>query len=121
MKSFRKLRDEAFIREVFNQYASKPDDSTEPALDASSVGRVLETGFPGDATALIAEIDLNKDGRVDCEEFVSAVMLPSAAEAWAKRGPWCEIVAGSLPWDTKGAGDDNVLRSIAELSDEEGT
>jgi hypothetical protein len=123
LKSFRKNKDPTFIREIFDRHATKPDSSAEPSMDAASLGHALqELGISGDAAAVLVDMDLDKDGRVDFEEFLSSLTLPSAAEAWAKRGAWSEIVAGAIMpcrWELPGAGHESALRSIAELSDED--
>jgi hypothetical protein len=119
LKSFRKIRDEAYIREIFDRYATKSTSTVESALDASTIGKVLQDlGISGNGTGEILGMVLHQDGRVDFEEFLSACSIPSAAEAWAKRGAWCEIVAGCMPQasDKKG---DSALRCIAALSDED--
>ena len=110
------------LQKAFDQHATKSDASADLALDSASLGQALQELGPasGDAQAVLVDMDLNKDGRVDFEEFLSAMTMPSAAEAWAKRGAWWEIVAGSMPCgETKGSGHDDPLRRIAELSDEE--
>jgi hypothetical protein len=111
----RRQRSESFMREVFDRHATKTtdcpdgelrDDQFEVALQDLGVSRDLKASLVADGSS-----------RVDYEKWKAAVAVPSPVDAWARRGPWWQIVADAMP--SQVGTDEDPLRSVSRLTVED--
>jgi hypothetical protein len=58
--------------------------------------------------------DVDRNGHIDCDEFVAAALRPSPIEAWCKQIPWWHAIADAIP---RVADCGQPLRAVALLTD----
>ena len=90
-------RSAQFVHDTFNSHK----DKTKQVILASSLGRALsDLGVHADPTEieeLLKSGDLNDDGGLDFQEFLSLVNKPSPIEEWVGGLPLNQLVSDALP------------------------
>ena len=101
-------RNDEEIKTAFKRYAQEGQQMAKENLSCAL--EMLGVCLPNDADsleALFLEIDLNKNGFIEFDEFLLAVNRQSTIESWSRGIPWWKIVADSVP---KQYSEDNLRR-----------
>jgi hypothetical protein len=107
-------RDNVEIKAVFGKCAKDGERMAKDELPRAL--EMLGVNLPSDADSLEAfflEIDLNKNGLIEFEEFLLAVNRQSSVASWSRGVPWWQIVADSIPKQYS----EDSLRRVSNLSD----
>ena len=107
-------RNIAEIKVTFMKFADGEERMTKK--DLASALQMLGVNLPNNADSLetlFLEIDLNKNGFIEFDEFLLAVNRQSSVESWSRGISWWQIVADSIP---KQHSECN-LRYLSNLSD----
>jgi hypothetical protein len=108
-------RSDDFIQNVFRQFANSENKiAKEDVLKAFEVMGIRIRGE--DFESIFMEMDTNNDGRIDKDEFMVGVKIPTSVEVWAKSVAWWQPVADAIPIQQSGG---DALRAVANLSNDE--